>query len=348
MRVASKKRYSPMGVTISGAVIVTILLLLLRTSKSGRATHHFYKLYETPPSTIATIASTVYDDSSASNSTGVSSVSSSASTMIRNCSLDSGGFFTDISENDWQLLKNRVHTRQNHFNPKKPKRSIQWPATWYQENFEPDFTCMHERRIGGMGDGPKWVCDPHRLMMSSKTNCLVYSIGSKGKYKFETAVLSEIGSHCEIHTFDPELKGKSFGKQAPKGVHYHNWGLMSEVGGKEAQAQFFEIGDKGNFKTMKESIEALGHVGREIDIFKIDCEGCEWTTYQDWFHAGATLRQILVEVHETPEDFVVGFFEAMQEHGYVTFHKEPNIQFGGGKCVEYAFLKLEDSFFEKG
>jgi hypothetical protein len=30
------------------------------------------------------------------------------------------------------------------------------PARWYMNNFEPDFTCAQERRVGGVGDGPKW------------------------------------------------------------------------------------------------------------------------------------------------------------------------------------------------
>ena len=260
-------------------------------------------------------------------------------------SRDSGGFFDDISDESWALMKQRVKTRINHYDPNDPNRGINQPNAWYQENFEPDFTCAHERRIGGMGDGPKWVCDPHRL---KKKDCLIYSVGSEGNFMFENSVIKEIGKHCEIHTFDPEIQGRPYGHLAPTGVNYHNWGFMSETEGKLAQAKYDRNVHRagGNFKTMKQTIEELGHGGREIDIFKIDCEGCEWTTYQGWFNSGATLRQILVEVHNTPADTVNKFFTGVQDAGYVTFHKEPNIQWAGGNCVEYAFLKLEKSFYE--
>ena len=76
-------------------------------------------------------------------------------------------------------------------------------------------------------------------------------------------------------------------------------------------------------------------------------QGCEWDTYKEWFDAGIYLRQILVEVHNSPEN-VSSFFYKMQEEGYVTFHKEPNIKYSGSNmlCVEYAFLKLSPNFFE--
>jgi hypothetical protein len=70
------------------------------------------------------------------------------------------------------------------------------------------------------------------------------------------------------------------------------------------------------FKTFQETIVELGHEGGPIDIFKIDCEGCEWSTYKDWL--GADLRQILIEVHKVPK-IAQSFFSDLQRAGYVTF-----------------------------
>lgn len=270
------------------------------------------------------------------------------------------GFFTDTPTTDWLLMKDRVKERVNHKDMTNPTLDIESPNVWYQNNFEPDFTCAHERRVGGMGDGPKWVCDPHRIKPFSEqreitggNGCLVYSVGSQGNFEFEIGLMETMkkrymldtpqlrgneedgeiqneGPPCEIHVFDPT----DYSAGAPPGIHYHAWGLKSSN----------QLNLEGNFKSMQESVAALGHEGRIVDIFKIDCEGCEWQTYKDWFSSKVTMMQILVEVHNTPSE-AIDFFETMQENGYVTFHKEPNTAFGGGLCQEYAMLKLGRDFF---
>lgn len=277
-------------------------------------------------------------------------IESSQQKMNRNeyseASDESYGFFNDIRNSDWAMLKNRVHERQNHVEMNDPKKWMRddGPA-WYMFSFNPDFTCLHERRVGGMSDGSKWVCDPHRIMAVSnerrkkgENGCLIYSIGSNGNFDFEQAMLEATNKHgrvndepCEVHIFDP----KNYGEVTPNGMHFHHWGIK----GSSNQ----NIGP--NFKSLQETVNSLGHHGKVIDIFKIDCEGCEWESYNDWFGSGVTMSQILVEVHGNPDLQAIDFFETMQHNNYVTFHKEPNL-IGDGRCMEYAFLKLDSKFFE--
>ena len=114
-----------------------------------------------------------------------------------------------------------------------------------------------------------------------------------------------------------------------------------------------EDGESSDYLTFPQMQQKLGHENRTIDILKIDCEGCEWSTMKDWIGVGA--RQILIEVHGVPspegrkrdqwyEDPLnpVEWYDTFRENGYALFNKEPNMQC----CLELAFLKLSDDFWQ--
>ena len=82
----------------------------------------------------------------------------------------SHGFFYDVTSDSWNLLRDIYLKHDNHRDPSRPLLYSQHDpkflapsnkaAAWYQNNYEPNFSCMFEKRIGGMqmnGDGPKWV-----------------------------------------------------------------------------------------------------------------------------------------------------------------------------------------------
>jgi hypothetical protein len=170
-------------------------------------------------------------------------------------------------------------------------------------------------------------------------------VGSNNDFSFETSVHKSIGSHCEIHTFDFGNYGA--GAKAAN-VTYHQWGISDKDGKTNRGAPL---------KSLQTTLRELGHDdGRVIDIFKIDCEGCEIDSVTSWFEANVTLRQILVEVHAKDQGWtkeyakgLVNFFQSMYRNNYVIFHKEPNIQFWRNslsvRCLEYAFLKLDKAVF---
>jgi hypothetical protein len=187
------------------------------------------------------------------------------------------------------------------------------------------------------------VCNPHRIVEMAverskeedKPKCLIYSIGSNGDFQFEEGLHQLLGTElCEAHVFDPKDFSKAVPADIAEFVHFHPWGIINHE----------DSSSSSNFKSLQEVVETLGHEGRTIDIFKIDCEGCEWNTFEDWFASGLDIRQILVEVHNVPDN-VNDFFETLQDEGFVTFHKEPNTKYSGGMCQEYAFLKLHPDFF---
>ena len=67
----------------------------------------------------------------------------------------------------------------------------------------------------------------------------------------------------------------------------------------ESKSVVWPKGRGGVFNTFDETLDKLDRRDRTIDIFKIDCEGCEWSTYKDWIGFG--FRQILVETHGVPQ-----------------------------------------------
>jgi len=157
---------------------------------------------------------------------------------------------------------------------------------------------------------------------------------------------SEVGAGvCEYHIFDMGDYATKVPKELER-VYYHQWGFMRQ-GGEEAPAlaRMMKKGEKNVFKGLKDTVRELGHDALDvIDIFKIDCEGCEWETYHDWMADDIPmLHQILVEVHNAPMDKVLDFFDSLDAAGYLRYHKEPNIQFDPA-CLEYGFVKVDKSF----
>jgi len=281
------------------------------------------------------------------------------------------GFFDDISTANWNKLRDLVAHHQDHIDMNDPSVyfSVQGqgyrikpaevlaklPAEWFQSHYEPNFSCMFKVRVGGNGngDGPKWVCDPHRLKIISaerkiknptRPGCVIYSVGSNGDFSFEEALQNILGKDtCEIHTFDMD----DFQDVTPKdmNIHFHKWGLVHEATAAEEK-------DKEGahiFKTLKETIKELGHDDLPaIDIFKIDCEGCEFSTQADWVSDDTIpmLQQILVEVHYPNANNANKFFDGFKNAGYVSFSKEHNIQLPGLSASEHCFLKLDKEFFQ--
>jgi hypothetical protein len=212
--------------------------------------------------------------------------------------------------------------------------------------FEPEAVCLTEERFGGTsdekyvayGDGPKFVCAVDYLRDSYKhrtEKCLVYSVGSNNNIMFEKAVKNHIG--CEIHTFDPTLKDPFVGNDYST---FHPWGL-----GKEgAKVQLKKPDVTFVTKSVTSIVKKLGHEGRKIDIFKIDCEGCEFDAMPPVFQAMAKGRlqidQLLIEMHAyVSYDEMTDFFALADKAGFRITHKERNgWGCGGSGCVEYALV----------
>jgi len=281
---------------------------------------------------------------------------------------ESYGFFDDITNEAW--LRRKQWAKDFRKDLKFDDHFIQsFAGEHFVVGFEPYFACPEKLRIGGVGDGPKWICDIHRLKdigerrwreaqnlagnsndintdyaskiysPRKKHGCLVYSIGSSGDYSFEDGVYDAMGGPtCEIHTFDPTKDYDRVPTNAERNIHFHQWGFKGT-----------KLDRNGEFYLLPEIVKRLGHEGRVIDLFKIDCEGCEWFSHED-FTSYTNIRQIMIEVHKSGginAERIFQFFDNFAKNGMVMYSKELNF-YNPSYAVEFSFLRVTPSFFDDG
>ena len=241
---------------------------------------------------------------------------------------ESLGYFDDVPENQW-LLRKRISAKRIHV-----AREYPFPRAYFQNNWNPDFSCDMEDYVGRRHPG-KWVCDPHRL---NRPGCLVYSVGSDGMYSFEKH-LAEIAPLCEIHVFDLSNSSLQLAQHNISNAVFHPWGII-DAGKQYFRLKVHAIQRNNEFKTLTETMKSLGHIGRTLNLFKVVCEQCEYFAVNEWLQHD--IRQLLVEAYRKPR-ITTPFFEAMHEKGYVITHKEPDVLLTG-EVVEFVFLKMDPSF----
>ena len=226
-------------------------------------------------------------------------------------------------------------TEVDHEATQDPGRNSHRIRRLAQRSAEPPVVrpCSSQIFVGGYrkdGDGGKWICRPEEIRAKG-ASCLVYSIGSDGEFSFEVGVHTNISSACEIHTFD----------QNPI-EHYldpnYNPGYPHERNPPYVQYHVAKLGAASG-KSFAQLVRELGHAGRQIDILKIDCEGCEWTLFRSLFSTSAApIQRVMIEVHGhgrkslgEPRASLYGFF---REHGYRMYRADDD-----GHNWDIAFIR---------
>ena len=212
---------------------------------------------------------------------------------INSCSLsqiESNNFFCE--SNYLWIKRKMMYAFQDKLN------TMKFSNIFIKSQWEPNFHCSHQMRIGKMGDGGKWVCDP--LKLKRKDDCLVYSAGSNGDFSFEIE-LKRLLPKCSIITLDKD-----------------NYSCPKEL--CTFHQAFLGNGSSTNSKNWFTIIQELKHTNRIIDIFKIDIEGSEYDFFADMFNSNISKknfpRQILVELHPTLASQTNRFFELFRKNYY--------------------------------
>ena len=88
-------------------------------------------------------------------------------------------------------------------------------------------------------------------------------------------------------------------------MHFHYWGLQSSLTGcRSSQQRATSVygGLGGDLISLSQIKQRLGHEGRTIGAFKIDCEGCEWDAFYQMSRTEPAalddVAVIMIEVHQ--------------------------------------------------
>lgn len=122
--------------------------------------------------------------------------------------------------------------------------------------------------FGSETDGAKFICYDY----VTKGNCVVYSLGSRMDFSFESDVVEKL--QCQVHTFDCTV-GNPGADELPRGVTFHPWCIGGQDELKPFHSDIFDSsGQMAQYYTMSTVMRLLGHT--YVDILKMDIERFEF------------------------------------------------------------------------
>ncbi|GJP33990.1 hypothetical protein CLOM_g18475 [Closterium sp. NIES-68] len=204
----------------------------------------------------------------------------------------------------------------------------------------PTYPCPIYERVGEWGDGGKWTC---LLPSAIQKDPVVYSVGSYGQYSFEESINKIL--HVKPYTFDPFLTLNTIAHmKAVPILHFNEIGLSANSSLQTYRDKYPGL----KFMTLEGMMQMLNHT--YVDVFKIDCEGCEEALLTELGAAnnnaaaqltihGGTLPfgQILIEFHQMNLTLVtLPLFYTLENLGYRMFSIEYNQQCP--LCCEMSFI----------
>ncbi|MDD8020006.1 MAG: FkbM family methyltransferase [Acidobacteriota bacterium] len=197
-------------------------------------------------------------------------------------------------------------------------------------------------RVGHLGDGGKWICNPQRLGEKP----VIYSIGVGEDISFDTDMAGLFGA--QVFMFDPNpevsknLPPKDEGYECGAGrLFYQAVGLGPVSAEKGKEWELTINGQRCPAKSLADLAASLGH--QSVDILKMDIEGGEYAALHQILSAGTLnqlgVKMILVEFHIWDDGLFKDFLtliNSLTEQDYLIYRKEFNAT--NIKCAEYAFV----------
>ena len=198
-----------------------------------------------------------------------------------------------------------------HFSTKPPKQSdhldVQNQNTNKKETWHASVAGVHDGSVfchsSLCGDPPgsikkvaEWnICWGPITQDIAASRCIVYSFGIANDDPF-TNFMDEAG--CQVLAFDP---AQQYPRDYKPNTKFYPYGLVSGMS-NEQEYNHRHWGDTsaGQYKTLMDIKNELGHSGAAIPALKINCEGCEWNLFANMEDPTLSeIIQILTKIHFT-------------------------------------------------
>ncbi|GMT07366.1 hypothetical protein PENTCL1PPCAC_29540, partial [Pristionchus entomophagus] len=187
--------------------------------------------------------------------------------------------------------------------------------------------CPSLVRVGSVGDGGKWVCNPWAMPKGG----LVFSLGSNNDISFERDFQQTTKYAANILTVDMNAASKD----ALAG--------LSEINAKFVRAKIADKTDLEKSPRHYTVQDLMMKTGMDhIEILKMDIEGAESTVLPQFLNTNSVC-QIMVEIHEIADTPKI--LRAVANAGFLLQKYELNAFWMSRGLCEYSFI--HESCLEK-
>ena len=223
-------------------------------------------------------------------------------------------------------------------NELKNMHTIKSGVKWFQTYWEPCISCSDEERIGVIGDGGKWICNPQHMLKHD--DCIILSVGSNNEFGFEYEMINRFG--CNVHVFDhtsqPPVPTAATRQQCDSDclskLHFYRYGLdlytntsmsmlsLTDMVLIATGAATLTSNDNATHTNTVVTQTNIAHTNIHttnthtntnnnnnttahtmVDVFKIDCEGCEYIALNSHINhkiLSHYIKQMSIEIHWGP------------------------------------------------
>jgi len=200
--------------------------------------------------------------------------------------------------------------------------------------FAPAYNCPFDlTRVGGEGDGGKWLCGLEKILKNKSSSCVIYSFGVANESTFEAEILAK--TSCNVFAYDPTVIKIGWPVSQATAALTFNPRLDFK------SLALAEKDDDGKGRTLKTLMKENGH--EWIDVLKVDIEGDEYKSLLKAMKDFEKLPvgQLLVEFHAVkpykPID-LVNLFDLLEINGMRVYKYEPNPLCK--RCCEYSLFNM--------